>query len=107
MLTDGIAMIQRAASVRPENLPAAGVATVSVVIPCLNEAQTIAACVEHASAALDANGLIGEVVVVDNDSTDGSASVAQRVGARVVCEPRRGYGSACLRGFAEARGDYI
>ncbi len=80
---------------------------VSVVIPCLNEAETIAECVSRARAALDANQLSGEVIVVDNGSTDGSGELARSAGARVVDEPRRGYGSAYLAGLAVARGDYI
>jgi glycosyltransferase involved in cell wall biosynthesis len=80
---------------------------VSVVIPCLNEAETIAECVTRASAALDANRFAGEVIVVDNGSTDGSGDLARSAGARVVEEPRRGYGSAYLAGLAVAQGDYI
>jgi glycosyltransferase involved in cell wall biosynthesis len=80
---------------------------VSVVIPCLNEAETIAECVQEARAALDANDLPGEVIVVDNGSTDGSGRLAREAGAMVVDEPRRGYGSAYLAGLAVARGDYI
>jgi hypothetical protein len=80
---------------------------VSVVIPCLNEADSIEACVAAALAGLDACELSGEVVVADNGSSDGSASLAQRAGARVVEEPRRGYGSAYLAGFAAARGEFI
>ncbi len=80
---------------------------VSVVIPCLNEADSIEACVAAALAGLNACELSGEVVVADNGSTDGSASLAQRAGARVVEEPRRGYGSAYLAGFAAARGEFI
>jgi glycosyltransferase involved in cell wall biosynthesis len=80
---------------------------VSVVIPCLNEAESIAQCVTTAQRVLDEHSLSGEVVVVDNGSTDGSATLAQLAGARVVEEPRRGYGSAYLAGFAAARGDYI
>ena len=80
---------------------------VSVVIPCLNEAPSIARCVELARNVLDDNELPGEVIVVDNGSTDGSAELAEGAGARVVHEQRRGYGSAYLAGFAAARGAYI
>ena len=80
---------------------------VSVVIPCLNEAGNIEQCVRAAWAALDANDISGEVIVADNGSTDGSAELARAAGAGVVHEPRRGYGSAYLAGFAAARGDYI
>jgi glycosyltransferase involved in cell wall biosynthesis len=78
-----------------------------VVIPCLDEAETIAECVTIARAVLDENGLDGEVVVVDNGSTDGSGDLARAAGAIVVDEPRRGYGSAYLAGLAAATGDYI
>jgi glycosyltransferase involved in cell wall biosynthesis len=80
---------------------------VSVVIPCLNEAENIAQCVAMAREALEENGIHGEVIVVDNASDDASAEIAQEAGATVVEEPRRGYGSAYLAGFAAARGDYI
>jgi glycosyltransferase involved in cell wall biosynthesis len=80
---------------------------VSVVIPCLNEAETIAECVTRARAALDEGGFDGEVIVVNNGSTDGSGNLAREAGAHVVEEPRRGYGSAYLAGLAVARGDYI
>ncbi len=79
----------------------------SVVIPCLNEAEGIAVVVEKALRTMDREGIAGEVVVVDNGSTDGSAAIAEEAGARVVHEPRRGYGSACQAGFARARGEYI
>src|SRR5919201_3493924 len=80
---------------------------VSVVIPCLNEAQTIERCVTSAREVLEEHGIPGEVVVVDNGSGDGSRELAQGAGARVVREPRRGYGSAYLAGFGAARGDRI
>ena len=80
---------------------------VSVVIPCLDEAETIAECVTSARAVLDEAGLAGEVIVVDNGSTDGSGDLARAAGALVVEEPRRGYGSAYLAGLAVAQGDYI
>jgi glycosyltransferase involved in cell wall biosynthesis len=74
------------------------------VIPCLDESATIAECVRVAGAAA---GPGGEVVVVDNGSADGSAELAATAGARVVHEPRRGYGSAYLAGLAAARGELI
>jgi glycosyltransferase involved in cell wall biosynthesis len=80
---------------------------VSVVIPCLNEQDNIERCVRTAQAALDEAGIAGEVVVADNASEDRSAALAAAAGARVVHEPRRGYGSAYRAGFAAARGRYI
>ena len=79
----------------------------SVVIPCLNEAENIVLCVELALAAIARAGIAGEVVVADNGSEDGSAELAERAGAHVVRQPVRGYGSAYLAGFAAARGAYI
>jgi glycosyltransferase involved in cell wall biosynthesis len=80
---------------------------VSVVIPCLNEAENIVSCVTAALEAIVRMGVHGEVVVADNNSEDDSARLAERAGARVVVEPRRGYGSAYLAGFAASRGRYI
>ena len=80
---------------------------VSVVIPCLNEAQNIETCVNAAREALERMQVHGEVVVADNDSDDDSARLAERAGARVIVERRRGYGSAYLAGFAASRGRYI
>lgn len=80
---------------------------VSVVIPCLNEAGSIEACVQAAHEAFARGEYRGEVVVVDNGSTDGSGALAAAAGAHVVHEPRRGYGNAYLAGLAAARGDYI
>ena len=80
---------------------------VSVVIPCLNEAENIEECISRANAVLAENGISGEVIVADNGSDDGSAQLARAAGATVVDEPRRGYGSAYLAGFAAATGDYI
>jgi Glycosyl transferase family 2 len=80
---------------------------VSIVIPCLNEAGNIESCVRAAREALEKGGLSGEVVVADNGSEDGSSELAERAGARVVHEQRRGYGSAYLAGLAAARGEYV
>jgi glycosyltransferase involved in cell wall biosynthesis len=80
---------------------------VSVVIPCLNEEENIELCVRTARDVLARTEIPGEVIVVDNASEDDSAALAAAAGARVVSEPRRGYGSAYLAGFAAARGRYI
>ena len=80
---------------------------VSVVIPCLNEAQNIEECVTAAREALHRMQVVGEVVVADNGSEDDSARLAEQAGARVVVECRRGYGSAYLAGFAASHGRYI
>ena len=86
---------------------ATGPVKVSIVIPCLNEEMNIEECVTRARQALDDHGIRGEVIVSDNGSEDGSAGLAAEAGAIVVHESRRGYGTAYLAGFAEARGDYI
>src|SRR5215470_16707543 len=80
---------------------------VSVVIPCLNEANSLAFCVDKAVNAFRASGLTGEVIVADNGSTDGSIQIAEEHGAHVVHVPKRGYGSALQAGIAAARGPLI
>ena len=80
---------------------------VSVVMPCLDEAEAIESCVSIARSTLLDAGLFGEVIVVDNGSCDGSGELAARAGARVVSEPCRGYGRAYLAGLAAARGRSI
>src|SRR6266478_3684486 len=80
---------------------------VSVVIPCLNEANSLALCVDKAMNAFQAAGLRGEVVVADNGSTDGSMQIAEEHGARVVRVAERGYGAALRAGIAGARGPFI
>src|SRR5215472_4482597 len=80
---------------------------ISVILPCLNEAGSVASCVGRALEAISATGLTGEVIVCDNGSTDGSDVLARNADAVVVYEPNRGYGSAYLRGFAAARGAFM
>jgi len=80
---------------------------VSVVIPCLNEANSLGSCIDKAVTAFRAAGLAGEVIVADNGSTDGSMQIAEERGARVVRVEERGYGSALRAGIAAARGPFI
>jgi glycosyltransferase involved in cell wall biosynthesis len=80
---------------------------VSVVIPCLNEANSLAFCVDKAMGAFEAARLCGEVVVADNGSTDGSIQIAEEHGARVIRVEERGYGAALRAGIAGARGSFI
>jgi glycosyltransferase involved in cell wall biosynthesis len=100
-------MSTRLESVVLPNPPATATCLVSVVIPCLNEAENITECVARALATIEAATISGEVIVADNGSEDGSPELAALAGARVIHEPRRGYGSAYLAGFAAARGEYI
>lgn len=87
--------------------PNAAVPQVTVVLPCLNEAESIAACINEARQGFRRAGVSGEVLVIDNGSADGSAALARSAGARVVAEPTRGYGNALRRGIAEAAGSVI
>jgi len=79
----------------------------SIVMPCLNEAETIGACIGKARAALEQANVAGEVIVGDNGSTDGSVEIAERLGAKVVHVKAKGYGSALMGGIAAAAGKYI
>ena len=80
---------------------------VSVVIPCLNELETLASCIKKALAAFKEGGLQGEVIVADNGSTDGSQNLAESMGARVIHVEEKGYGNALRGGFEFARGSFI
>jgi glycosyltransferase involved in cell wall biosynthesis len=79
----------------------------SVVMPCLNEAETLATCIRKASAALRAEGVEGEIIVADNGSTDGSREIALGEGARVVEVKEKGYGNALRAGIEAARGPWV
>ena len=80
---------------------------VSVVMPCLNEAETVGQCVAKARAALSSYGVDSEVIVADNGSTDGSQAIATAAGARVIPVTERGYGNALMGGIAAAQGKYV
>ena len=79
----------------------------TIVMPCLNEADTLAACIRKAYRGLERAGVTGEVIVADNGSTDGSIAIAEAGGARVVHVEAKGYGSALRGGIAAARGTWI
>jgi len=79
----------------------------SIVLPCLNEAETLPSVIAKAQRALSGAGIHGEIVVADNGSTDGSREIAERLGARVVPVAERGYGAALMGGIAAARGEYV
>ena len=85
----------------------AGAIELSVVLPCLNERETVATCVTKAAAALKHAGIAGEVIVADNGSTDGSIGLAESAGARVVHVSQRGYGNALRGGIQAARGAFV
>jgi len=79
----------------------------SIVMPCLNEADTLEICIKKAFQGLSDAGAIGEVLIADNGSIDGSIEIAQRAGARVVHVTSKGYGNALMGGIAEANGKYV
>jgi glycosyltransferase involved in cell wall biosynthesis len=80
---------------------------ISVVMPCLNEAETLGECIQRAARALQENGIQGEILIADNGSTDGSIEIAESLGARVVNVSAKGYGNALRGGFLAARGRYL
>lgn len=79
----------------------------TVLMPCLDEAQTLAICIQKAKHFLSASGVFGEVLVADNGSSDGSQQIAVNAGARVIHVPKRGYGAALIAGITHAHGRYV
>jgi len=79
----------------------------SIVMPCLNEAETLSTCIQKAQHSLEQNNVTGEIIIADNGSTDGSQDIATQLGARVIDVQARGYGNALMGGIAAARGKYV
>ena len=79
----------------------------SIVMPCLNEADTLATCIQKAQRAIETHGIVAEIVIADNGSTDGSQEIARSLGARVFAVDERGYGAALMGGITAARGEYV
>jgi len=87
--------------------PSAAPVEFSIVMPCLNEAETLATCIQKAQRSLEENNVAGEIIIADNGSDDGSQEIAAGLGARVVNVQARGYGNALMSGIAAARGKYV
>src|SRR5262245_5339769 len=79
----------------------------TILMPCLNETETIEVCIKKAQTFLDRSGTRAEILIADNGSTDGSQELARSLNARVIAVAQRGYGAALQAGIAEARGRYI
>src|SRR6266851_3759668 len=90
-----------------QETPADQTVEISIVMPCLNEAETHATCIQKAQRAIAKDGLAAEIIVADNGSTDGSQAIAKELGARVVSVARKGYGSALIGGIDAARGRFV
>ena len=86
---------------------AAAAVELTILMPCLNEAETLATCIQKAMGELARSGVSGEVLIADNGSTDGSQAIARGLGARVIDVPEKGYGAALIAGIAGARGRYV
>ncbi len=91
----------------PQDAQEPAAVELTILMPCLNEAETLGACVSKAMGFLARSGVSGEVLVADNGSTDGSQAIAEGLGARVVAVPERGYGAALIHGIRAARGRYV
>ena len=81
--------------------------THSIVMPCLNERETLEICIRKAQTYLNENDIAGEIVVADNGSTDGSQEIASRMGVRLLDIEQKGYGSALMGGIEAARGQFV
>jgi glycosyltransferase involved in cell wall biosynthesis len=79
----------------------------TIVMPCLDEAETLAICIQKAQRFFSENNVVGEVLIADNGSTDGSQEIAAKLGARVIPIAMRGYGAALIGGIAAAKGKYV
>jgi glycosyltransferase involved in cell wall biosynthesis len=95
---EAVALADHDQPVRPE---------LSILMPCLNEARTLSACIKRAQLFLKQHGVSGEVIIADNGSTDGSVEIAKKVGARVITVPVPGYGAALAAGIGAASGKYV
>ncbi len=107
MMMPGMSTVLTSEGSQPVHSAEARPVEVSVVIPCLNEANSLAFCIDKAVNAFRKAGLTGEVVVADNGSTDGSVEIAERHGARVIHVAQRGYGAALQAGIAATLGPFI
>ena len=87
--------------------PPTALLELTILMPCLNEAETLAVCIDKAKGYLERSGVSGEVLIADNGSTDGSQQIAKEHGARVVDIPEKGYGSALIGGINAAHGTYV
>ena len=101
------ATLQAGSALPEQNGDETALPEVSVVMPCLNEAETLAACIGKAQRAFREHHILGEVVVADNGSTDGSQAIATRLGARVIAVEAKGYGNALMGGISAARGKFV
>lgn len=94
-------------SISSQSAPPTDPVELSVVMPCLNEAQTLAVCINKAKGFFEHTGVVGEIIVADNGSTDGSIQIAEDLGVRLIHVQERGYGSALAAGINAARGTYV
>ncbi|MBB5689795.1 glycosyltransferase family 2 protein [Roseomonas alkaliterrae] len=99
--------MDKAETLAPQDAAESPGLELTILMPCLNEAETLGTCVRKAMDYLARSGIPGEVLVADNGSTDGSQAIAESLGARVVAVPERGYGAALIAGIAAARGRFV